>query len=98
MLLSNDVEERRELRPKAVKRLRRVQEQLASAQRRNLNAESEWEVSKYSAVVASSKQWLHWIDHRESIFPEADGEWALQPDESNSSIDRWADDGGSLPR
>ncbi|MEA2276564.1 MAG: hypothetical protein QOC78_1524 [Solirubrobacteraceae bacterium] len=29
-----------------------------------------------SAAVAGREEWLHWLDHRESIHPEADGEWA----------------------
>jgi hypothetical protein len=34
-------------------------------------------LSESRAHVASREQWLHWIEHGESLAPWADGEWAL---------------------
>ena len=36
-------------------------------------------LSASRADVASSKEWLHWIEHAESLEPWADGEWAPEP-------------------
>jgi hypothetical protein len=79
------LEGRGRARDNAVRRLRRAREQLAAAKRRRAHSASastelaaEAQVGECSAAVANREQWLHWIDHRETIRPEADGEWGRE--------------------
>lgn len=80
-------EARDRVRASAVRRLRWAQEQLATAERvraRAVGTATELAADRHagerSAAVAGMEQWLHWIDHSESIRPEADGDWAHERD------------------
>jgi len=91
MLLSRNLGKQARARPSAVQRVRRAHEQLASAERLHADAagtpresRAANRVSECSAAVSGREQWLYWIDHKESIRPDADGEWGPQPENKES--------------
>lgn len=75
-----------EARSSAVRRLHRAQEELRRA-RPALHATAhtsrepsvENRVSACSAALSAREEWLHWLDHKRSRHPEADGDWASSP-------------------
>lgn len=91
MMLSKNLGEQAQAHPRAVQRVHRAQEQLASAERLQADAagtpresRAANRVSECSAAVSGREQWLYWIDHKESIRPDADGEWGPQPENEES--------------
>jgi hypothetical protein len=81
---------------------RRLAQQLGSGDERT---DAQERLSAGRAAVAAREEWLHWIEHAESLDPRADGEWAPRkvvaaPRDRGSAgaigiaIARWADDGG----
>lgn len=91
MTLLMSPQERARVRPTAVRRLRRAQEQRVFAERWHAAAagtprepRAAEVLSELSAAVSGREEWLHWIDHNESIRPEADGEWKPQSDHSEA--------------
>jgi hypothetical protein len=82
-------------RRSAAERLTRARADLVAAERWRARATDTSErrradrrVSECSAAVAGLEQWLHWIDHDESVRPEADGDWAPRPGRRHSDSGR----------
>ena len=91
MMLSKNLGKQVQARPRAVQRVHRAHEQLASARRLQADAagtpresRAANRVSECSAAVSGREQWLYWIDHKASIRPDADGEWGPQPENKES--------------
>jgi hypothetical protein len=82
-------------RANALVRLCAAREELWRAEQRHANARgtpAEWPMlramGEARAEVAMREEWLHWLDRRTSLRPEADGDWA-PPAANESGIQRW---------
>jgi hypothetical protein len=103
MTVHRDPERDARARNRAVDRLRDAQAQLTSARARRAKAgqpaeerTAAHEVAEWSEAVSSRKEWLYWVDHHESVRPEADGEWAPEDDDADRQNERWTTEGGAL--